>query len=263
MTLRASSLGLLLLTLTGAADAQEIEVDDRRTVDFFQGPVVSSHRVIGLGGAYVGVAFGADGHLVNPASFTVRDPFTADDFYEWDVALSLLKVTGEGTDLTQSGREGAFDEVEYLQGGGHIKLGRHGFGVHGLVQRYRVQVVVDGQPVQAEYKQSLGGPGYAFNFLDGELVVGVAAFGSNAALEVAGERLVAVKGAGLLAGGLWGPFDERWRAGITYRTAQLGVEVEGDFVLALQKERVARLHTILDNITLGQDDREALKARGV
>lgn len=222
-----ATLALALLATT--AQAQEvINIQGQRNADFFQGPVISSHRVVGLGGAYVGIAYGADGHLVNPAAFALRDPFVADDHFDWDVALSWLNVAGGDVDLTQSGRGGDFEKVQLLQGGANLKFGRHGFGVHLMTQRWTVRINVDGEPVVGEYVQTFGGTGYAFNFRQGELVCGIVPFLGKSALEVDGEEVVAVEGAGGLVGCVWGPFDTRWRLGATLRTAVVGQETSGD-----------------------------------
>ncbi len=211
---------LALLVATAPVGAQN--------VDFFQGPIVSSHRVVGLGGAYVSVGYGADGHLVNPAAFALRDPFGADDYFDWDATLSWLGATRDDVDLTQSGRGGAFDEVFFWQGGGHLKLGRHGFGVHAVTQRWKVRVRVNGELTDALYRQNFGGPGYAFNWMQGELVCGLVPFAGKAAIVVDDVDLVSVEGGGLLTGCIWGPFDAPWRLGATLRTPVVGVEAAGD-----------------------------------
>lgn len=222
-------LPFVALAWASAAAGQEITVlPPTRNVDFFQGPVVSSHRVVGLGGAYTGIAYGADGHLVNPAAFALRDPFGADGYFDWDLALSWLNVSGRDADLTQSGRGGSFEQVQFIQGGGNVKLGRHGFGVHLIAQRWTVFVEVDGEPVSAHYQQTFGGPGYAYNFAGGEFVCGVVTFAGKAALEIDGDDVAGVEGAGLLLGCVWGPFDEAWRLGATLRTPVVGANTSGD-----------------------------------
>ncbi len=220
---------LVLTVLCSAASAQDITVlPPTRNVDFYQGPIVSSHRVIGLGGAYTSIAYGGDGHLVNPAAFALRDPFGADDHFEWDLTLSWLNVSEKNVDLTQSGRGGDFEQVQFLQGGGHVKLGRHGFGAHIIAQRWTVIVEVDGEPVTAHFQQSFGGPGYAFNFAQGEFVCGVVTFAGKAGLQIDGDDVASVEGAGLLLGCVWGPFDEPWRVGATLRTPVVGSNSAGD-----------------------------------
>src|SRR5688572_25312657 len=55
----------------------------RYSIDFFEGPVYSGTRVVGLGGAYVAVAEDVDGDLHNPAAPAVRPFYSTDNFDYW------------------------------------------------------------------------------------------------------------------------------------------------------------------------------------
>lgn len=221
--------GFCTLAAASTASAQ-VELQRRVRVDFYQGPIVSSSRVIGLGGAYVSVAEGADGHLVNPAAFAVRYPYTADDWFDWDVSLSWLNLAPGQADLDQSGRPGDFEEAQLLQLGFNVKFGRHGFGLHLAGQTFTLERTLEAEPERIQYGQTLGGPGYAYAFLDGQLTVGWLILGGTAQVErVAGGQAIAkVTGGGSLLGALYGPFDRPWRVGATLRTEVIGKEFSGE-----------------------------------
>ncbi|MCB9549453.1 MAG: hypothetical protein H6706_26930 [Myxococcales bacterium] len=218
----------LLLLMTATATAQ-VAGTRRVRVDFYQGPIVSSSRVIGLGGAYVGIAEGADGHLVNPAAFAVRYPYTADDWYDWDFAFSWLNLAGGEIDLDQSGRTGDFEKAQLLQAGVNFKLGRHGFGFHLLSQSFDLAREVDGADTAVTYGQTQGGLGYAYAFQDGQLIVGGILGGGTAEVRFteSNETIASITGGGSQVGVLYAPFDASWRLGSSLRSEIIGKEAEG------------------------------------
>jgi hypothetical protein len=222
--------GLAVLACLWACTAQaQIELRRRVRVDFYQGPVVSASRVMGLGGAYVSIAEGADGHLVNPAAFAVRSAHTADEWYDWDVSLSWLNVAPGQADLDQSGRPGDFESAQLAQVGVNLKFGRHGFGVHLATQTYTLERTIDSLPELIEYGQSMGGPGYAYAFWDGALTVGVVFLGGTAEVSGPGGGTIAkVTGAGSLLGALYSPPERNWRLGATLRSEVIGKDFSGE-----------------------------------
>ncbi len=148
--------------------------DDTRpwNIDFFQGPLVTSERVIGLGGGFVGVSDGVEGHLSNPAAFAVRSPFMGNDSFDFDLGTAGYTVVGDN-DYDQSGNKGALQSATAQQLGFNLKFGRFGIGAHFLSQQFRMEVK-DDEGVQSvfSYAQSYGGIGLAWAFRDGELVMG-------------------------------------------------------------------------------------------
>lgn len=147
-------------------------------VDFFQGPVVNSQRAVGLGGAFVGIADGVDGHLSNPASFAVRQPFFANSWFDWDFGTAAYTVFGD-VDYDLSGRPGRLSSAFSEQGGFNVKFGRFGIGIHYIAQQFGIGVdvgapdaSVDGTKRSYAYAQSFGGLGMAYALRDGELVIG-------------------------------------------------------------------------------------------
>ena len=71
----ATAMGVGLLVCLWCAPTARA-ADPAYQLEVFQGPVVSSQRVVGMGGAYIGLAEGVAGHLDNPAAFAVRSVFS-------------------------------------------------------------------------------------------------------------------------------------------------------------------------------------------
>lgn len=216
-------LGALALLACPAA-AQRLE--------FFQGPVVSSGRVIGLGGAYIAVAEGADGHLVNPVAYTLRPAYGLDDHFDWDATLSWLNVTSDELDIDQSGQEDAFDSGSLMQVGGNLKFGRHGFGFQVAVQQYDLTIVENEIRAEAAaFDQTFTSVGYAYAALEGQLLLGGALGAVGASVgpqdDTETDEKVSISGVGLLFGALWAPHGEPYRVGVTARSHTLGDEAEG------------------------------------
>ena len=125
---------LLVLAAPFPAAAQDSE---ELILEVPEGPVVTSNRVIGLGGTYVGIAEGGDGHLYNPASFAYRYPETRDRFFDWDWALYwLILRDGQLPDL-YAPTPG--DTRTFVIGGGlDFKFGRFGVGFHINTYAYEI-----------------------------------------------------------------------------------------------------------------------------
>jgi hypothetical protein len=159
-------------------------------IDFFQGPIVNSQRAVGLGGAFVGIADGLDGHLSNPAAFAVRQPFFGNDWFDFDFGTSAYTVLGD-VDYDLSGHPGRLTSATAEQGGFNLKFGRLGVGVHFMAQQFGLTVDLDSanpanprrsgtsgasgnaaKPTAFAYSQGFGGVGLAYALRDGELVIG-------------------------------------------------------------------------------------------
>lgn len=221
------------------------------TVEYFQGPVVSSNRIIGMGGAFIGVAEGADGHFINPASFATRYSYAADDWFDYDWALSWVTMPGgQNAALNRSPVEVDVDRAMYLELGFDVKFGRFGIGVHGAPHQfdeYFAWEADDGTTriEQVTWVQSAGGSGLGYAFGDGQFVVGTALQAVDLHLEglnLEADETFSVTNTQLLVGGLLALHDQPWRVGARFRTAALGdSEIVGDveqFQLALEPTRV-------------------------
>jgi hypothetical protein len=214
-----SACAALTLALANPAQAQET-----LNIDFFQGPLVSSGRVVGLGGAFVSVAEGADGHLVNPASLAIRYPYTADDWFDWDYALSLRKDTflEGGIDLDRSGRAAAYDRTTFSQIGFNLKFGRFGIGIHIQSQEYQIDSELLTQTRTYKYIQLVGGLGAAWAAWDGELIMGIFLPVARSELKEMEAGSVALEGSALLLGTVYAPFGHPYRLGAALRSETLG-----------------------------------------
>jgi hypothetical protein len=197
-------------------------------VDLYSGPLVTSGRVIGMGGAFLAIAEGADAQLINPVAYTMRAPHTINDWFDWDVALSLFNVGAEDdTDLDQSGRS-AFEDAELVQLGFNLKFGRHGFGMLGVLQNYTISRNLEDDEEELVYGQSVISIGYAY--AETAWSWGVALVGGSARIKEpnAPEPIARLSGAGVMVGAVFHPPDSQWRYGITARTQSLGKDFEGD-----------------------------------
>ncbi len=219
-------IAVALAALAAPAAAQEFVVDRHVVADFFQGPIIASGRVVGLGGAYVGVAEGAEGHLANPAAFAVRAAPFAHDWFDWDVTLSTLNVSrDEQIDVGQGGQQ-SFDDARFAQAGFNLKFGEHGFGIQVRTQDYDRTLTVLGRPeTTIVVRQTYFGLGYGLHVRGGWWVGGLL-YGGSAELLIGADDAAQVIGGGLLFGGLYAPPGSRWRLGATLRSGVVGQEVD-------------------------------------
>lgn len=198
-------------------------------VDLHQGAVLGSSRVTGLAGAYVAIAEGVDGNPQNPAAPSVRVPWSFDHF-DYDLGLSFslpIALTdgdffnSQGDDRSQSKHQ----NVLFLNAAANLQFGTWGFGLTVDLQEYRL----DRSPARAtDEDDSLKGQfGVAHlmlsnAFLDGQLLIGAGV--RTTALSVVdpsrgNRQLFNTTGAGLEAGVLWRPNDERFRVGAAVHSA--------------------------------------------
>lgn len=171
---RAAAIGLLAAAIGSAwpeeATAQEVIRNNDYSLDFFQGPALAPIRVIGIGGAYAGVAEGIAGFVVNAASPALRSAGSG-KWWEIDagVSLSLPLVLFERADFDNSGRiDQAYTDFIYVNAGGLLQLGPFGAGFIAEGQRYTLVsggVVTDVNVLRAHVLAGWG-------FLDGQLIVG-------------------------------------------------------------------------------------------
>jgi hypothetical protein len=90
-------LSLVLVTALGpSASAEPIRLD------LVRGPILSSSRITGMGGAFTGVALGIDGASFTPAALGHR-PESSTDWFDWDLGFGLLVVPGRDVDWNGDG----------------------------------------------------------------------------------------------------------------------------------------------------------------
>jgi len=90
MRARGLALALILCVSSGAtAQPRPALEDDAFNVDLYQGPVLGSARVIGLGGAYAALAEDSVGIQFNPASVAHRSWYSRGR-WDWDLTFDWL-----------------------------------------------------------------------------------------------------------------------------------------------------------------------------
>ena len=226
-------LSAALLPVLCLSSAPARAQDKGYQLEVFQGPVVSSQRVVGMGGAYIGVAEGVAGHLDNPAAFAVRSVFSGNPQVVWDVGFALFDIVGNDADLDMSGRGGEFTGAYVLQGGANAKYGRLGFGLHlgqtafslpikkkGADDKLVIQTDGDGEPLVYAWRQRTIGFGLAYALFDGEWVIGTIVGWANATM-ANGETRQSLQMSSSIGldnwGLLWAPRGQPWRAGLNLK----------------------------------------------
>ena len=231
-------------------DGGDIRTSDY-SVDLYQGPVTSSSRVIGLGGAYVGIAEGVEGLGQNPAAAAVRTPWSVDSF-DYDLSLGLtfpsslrgtdFYNTGHGTTDVDAGKDGFvfFTPAVVFQDGGW------GYGVSVALQSFKLsgdRTAGSESDLSAQFAEITLVTAYGFDHHQFSLGVGLRSTGLTVARELgsgATEDLFKTVGLAPIAGVLWRPNGERFRLGAAFKfaletTVDAGSKVtensDGDLVL--------------------------------
>ena len=83
--MRAAFLSILLCASTAVA----APFDANQTLDVYSGPVAANARIMGLAGAFVGVAEGQDGQLFNATALAQRRRDLARS-WDWDFVLTFF-----------------------------------------------------------------------------------------------------------------------------------------------------------------------------
>lgn len=217
------------------------------SVDLFQGPVLATARITGLGGAYVAIAEGTEGIAFNPAAASLR-PVYSTTYLDYDFSAgATLPSSVNGTDFDNDGRKG-FRYNNFVWGtlGGTLQIGKLGIGAVLAGQNYSLGApssgpavlpggieAVDGLTVRVLRLDAVA----SYGFLDEQLHVGAgprlaSLFGVGNAKQLlpsndgsvslgdaVGERLLfGTTGIGAQGGALWSPHTLPVRAGLTVRS---------------------------------------------
>ena len=230
--------GVVGLSSRGAL-AQDEPPPPNYTVDAAQGPVTGSTRVIGLGGAFVAIAEGGAGVPVNPASVSVRAP------YSWnrlDFGFSLDFAIGAWlpeTDFLNQGKppegegEGEAEEDADVEQrsllfgsvGLSVQYEHAGFGVSAEGQRQALRSEEETSaglaPTDLAGNFGIVHASVAYGFYDGQLhigvgprVTGVGLSGGSGASEI-----LDVAGVGFQGGVIFKPVNHQYRVGATFKSA--------------------------------------------
>lgn len=199
------------------------------SLDLFQGPVLASSRVTAMGGAYAGLAEGAEGIPSNAAAASQRYPYstTRTDF---EITGSLTFPSSvKNTDFDNNGRVG-FGYRNFVFGtlGGFLQHDHFGIGSVISLQNYGLGTppVIDGASDVRDLTVRIFkiDAVASYGFLGDQLHIGgglrAAIFN---AVDTSGERLLfGTYGIGAQGGVLWRPRDLPFRLGATIRSPVLG-----------------------------------------
>lgn len=229
---------LALLSLAPAARAQPFTPETKLLLS--EGVLRGSPRLLGIAGAFVGVAEGAEGITRNPAAAASKSPYFESDFnVDFGAALHFLPPWAvQDQDWDNDGR---LDQVE-AQGGPFSFLGTQvlylaaslqykavGLGLGVDFQNFLAKTTREGQPFESYFNLNLA---HAFGSLglsvwDDQILLGIGAESTHAFFiyseQAQGATLPSPKdslgyhGWGVQLGGLWRPKNEDYRVGFSFR----------------------------------------------
>lgn len=150
--------GLLLLVLLTVSTG--LRAQEQTVVDLFRGPVVSSARVTGLAGAYVGVAEGVQGVGRNAASMGNRYPYST-DWFDYDFALDWVDLLpGATVDMDNDGVTSGDESYRALSIALSLLFGK--FGIGAWVSGDTYTVADDWLRIDFGFTRGYVGVSYAF-----------------------------------------------------------------------------------------------------
>lgn len=121
MTRAGLTFALLLITLSPVAVAHA-------QIDFHRGPLLTSSRITGMGGAYTSVAEGVDGYVRNPAAIANRNAQST-TFFDLGLAFDLQTTTNDTIDFDNDGATlGSESKASSALLGARIALGPFALG---------------------------------------------------------------------------------------------------------------------------------------
>jgi hypothetical protein len=216
------------LALPNAAPANEKITASDYDVEMPLTLVIGDHRIMGMAGAYTSIAEGSGSSDFNPASFALRHRYSTDD-WDWDWHLDWLSVgLGAEIDLENNGVNTIpFHAMGIFRLGLSFQVDDYGFGLGATTYQYTIPW--ENQALQVKTNTVV--IGYGWNWMKGQLAMGVNLVGVS--LEVARaenkDEKVKYAGATLSVGAVYRPENKPWRAGAIV-TAPIGFrqEDEGD-----------------------------------
>lgn len=233
---------MLLIVSLGIAWSKPAHA--QQAVEFFPGPLVSSNRIISMGGAYTGIASGADAHLINPASFAQRNRPRRSSWFTGDWTLSWFddapNVDADDDQLPRN----SF----HLDAGFHLNFGRFGIGAHGYNQSFGVSEFNAAQGTDLDVSLGYGGLGLGWSFWKDQFTMGVLVSSASLTItevrgiEESGEfdelRVFRSQGQGVMLGMHLKLEGAPWQVGLRARR-----EVRGFALLDDGDEEDAGMHT--------------------
>jgi hypothetical protein len=228
------------ITLAAEAAAQPLGADSEPigtnsyAIDLSQGVVLASSRVLGLAGAFVAMAEGADGDTQNPAASAVRGPFSfANADYEGGGGLTFPGSLGRAGDFFNSGQRTRITTGNALyvsiNAQFNLQVDQWGFAATADLQQYSLRR--RNAPDATDPANELTGQiminhlQVARSFFDGQLAIGggVRLPTLNVTTRQTpfseGQNVFVTTGAGAETGLIWKPNNERIRVGAAFRSA--------------------------------------------
>jgi len=233
-------------------DGQRITTSDY-AIDLAAGPVLAGPRALGLGGAYVAIAEGVDGDVMNPASPAVRAAWSS-THVDGDVTLGLLfPVSFTSSDFYNTGR-GRTDlrstdqrQLSFIAPLGNLQIGPWGIGFGGELLRLglmrRPSTTGGGEDELVRAQVSTIRSFVARAVDDGQLVAGVGfhvtALDVTTRDEIISRKgnVFTTRGVSFEGGILWRPSNLPFRMGMALRAPVItevdsrGRSVGGDILL--------------------------------
>jgi hypothetical protein len=201
------------------------------TLDLFQGPVLASSRVTGMGGAYSALAEGAEGIPFNAAAASQRYAYSTTRT-DWELTGGItFPASVASTDFDNNGRAGfGYRNFVWATGGGFLQHDHWGIGASVSAQSYSlgtpIQLGLDGAGVKdltiRVFKVDLV---TSYGFFDDQLHLGGGLRGAvfTAVDTSSGEKLLlGTYGIGAQSGVLWRPHRLPLRLGGTIRSPVIG-----------------------------------------
>jgi hypothetical protein len=201
------------------------------TLDLFQGPVLASSRVTGMGGAYSALAEGAEGIPFNAAAASQRYAYSTTRT-DWELTGGItFPASVASTDFDNNGRAGfGYRNFVWATGGGFLQHDHFGIGASVSAQSYSLgtpaQLGLDGAGVKdltiRIFKVDLVA---SYGFFDDQLHLGGGLRGAvfTAVDTSGGEKLLlGTYGVGAQSGVLWRPHRLPLRLGGTIRSPVIG-----------------------------------------
>lgn len=226
----AIALSALLFARTSNAQCVQGARDDALRscrLHVVTGPVLAPSRVLGLGGAYQGIAEGLPGFAVNAAAPAVRSAWSWEFFdYDLDASISIPNAFRRVDDLEYDGVAEGFNYSGFIfvTAGANAQLGPWGLGVTSDLQRF--DLTPDRRAGEEKYRGFLSRTKLLLGrtLFDGDLVIGGGV--RHIGFDVSGttatgdtRSLVTVQGLAPEIGFLYRPAEQDFRIGATYRMA--------------------------------------------
>ncbi len=217
-------------------------------VDLYQGPVTTSTRVIGMGGAYDAIAEGLEGNFVNPAAAAIRMPWSYTHL-DYDVGAGIaLPSTFRNSDFFNSGSDrtnlstSSQNDFIFVDLEAGLQLGTWGLGTAVALQQYglsndnKASTGASNRRIQAQF--AIGLLHLARSFAHGQLLfgagiryTGLSVLNQNTQTYNS-QTLFTTQGVGYEFGWLWRPYNQVFRLGASVRSAVTTKPESGSNIVA-------------------------------